>query len=59
MLSCIGKINKLCAYWIDYESDNTWGSTRPDGHTPAPWLFKAHHKILELYGDRHHDLILK
>ena len=53
------KLNKVVgAYWIDYESDNTWGSTRPDGHTPAPWLFKAHHKNTRLVWDRHHDIIL-
>ena len=43
---------------VDYESDNTWGSTRPDGHTPAPWLFKAHHKNTRIVWDRHHDIIL-
>ena len=53
------KLNKVVgAYWIDYESDNTWGSTRPDGHTPAPWLFKAHHKNTRIVWDRHHDVIL-
>ena len=53
------KLNKVVgAYWIDYESDNTWGSTRPDGHTPAPWLFKAHHKNTRIVWDRHHDIIL-
>jgi glycosyltransferase involved in cell wall biosynthesis len=51
----LGKI--VGAYWIDYESDNSWGSTRPDGKNPASWLLKAHHKNTRIVFDRHKDII--
>ncbi len=44
------------AYWIDYQSDNSWGGTRVSGQV-APWLFKAHHKNTKLFYDRHKDII--
>ena len=53
------KLNKVVgAYWIDYESDRSWGSTRPDGWNPAPWLFKAHHKNTRIVWERHQDIIM-
>ena len=52
----LGKV--VGAYWIDYESDLTWGSTRPNGRDAAPWLLKAHHKNTRIVWERHQDLIL-
>lgn len=52
----LGKV--VGAYWIDYESDNTWGSTRPDGRNPASWLLKAHHKNTRIVFERHQDILL-
>lgn len=51
----LGKV--VGAYWIDYESDNSWGSTRPDGRNPAPWLLRAHHKNTRIVFNRHKDII--
>jgi glycosyltransferase involved in cell wall biosynthesis len=45
-------------YWLDIISEHAWGGTRPDGHTPAPWLFKAHHKNTKIVWKRHKELIL-
>lgn len=53
----LGKV--VGAYWIDYECDNAWGGTRPDGKNPASWLLKAHHKNTRIVFDRHKDLILR
>ena len=50
----LGKV--VGAYWIDYQSDNSWGGTRVSGQ-PAPWLLKAHHKNTKLFYERHKDLI--
>tara|TARA_B100000287_G_scaffold149165_1_gene140877 strand:+ start:188 stop:1000 length:813 start_codon:yes stop_codon:yes gene_type:complete len=44
------------AYWIEYQSDSSWGGTRVSGQV-APWLFKAHHKNTKLFYERHKDLI--
>lgn len=52
----LGKV--VGGYWIDYDSDLTWGSTRPNGTDPAPWLLKAHHKNTRIVWERHQDLIL-
>lgn len=52
----LGKV--VGAYWIDYESDLTWGSTRPNGRDAAPWLLKAHHKNTRIVWERHQNLIL-
>ena len=46
------------SYWIDYDCDNSWGGTRPDGKNPASWLLKAHHKNTRIVFDRHIDIIL-
>jgi hypothetical protein len=51
----LGKI--VGSYWIDYISDISWGGTRPDGNSPAPWLLKAHHKNTRIVYDRHKDII--
>lgn len=52
------KLNKIVgAYWIDYESDLSWGGTRPDGVTPAKWLLKAHHKNTRILYNDHLDII--
>lgn len=50
----LGKV--VGAYWIDYESEDSWGGTRVSG-SPAPWLLKAHHKNTKIFYDRHKDLI--
>lgn len=50
----LGKV--VGAYWIDYESQDSWGGTRATGG-PAPWLLRAHHKNTKLFYDRHKDLI--
>lgn len=50
----LGKV--VGAYWIDYESHDSWGGTRVTG-SPAPWLFKAHHKNTKIFYERHKDLI--
>ena len=44
-------------YWLDIVSEHSWGGTRPNGHTPAPWLFNAHHKNTKIVWQRHADLI--
>jgi len=50
----LGKV--VGAYWIDYESEDSWGGTRVSG-SPASWLLKAHHKNTKIFYDRHRDLI--
>jgi glycosyltransferase involved in cell wall biosynthesis len=52
----LGKV--VGSYWIDYDCDNAWGGTRPDGKNPAPWLLKAHHKNTRIVFDRHKNIIL-
>ena len=44
-------------YWIDYESQDSWGGTRASG-TTSPWLLKANHKNTKIVWSRHRDLIL-
>jgi glycosyltransferase involved in cell wall biosynthesis len=53
----LGKV--VGAYWIDYDCDQSWGGTRPDGKNPASWLLKAHHKNTRIVFDRHNDIILQ
>ena len=50
----LGKI--VGSYWIDYESQDSWGGTRVSG-SPAPWLLKSHHKNTKIFYERHKDLI--
>lgn len=50
----LGKV--VGAYWIDYESEDSWGGTRVTG-SPASWLLKAHHKNTKIFYERHKDLI--
>ena len=50
----LGKI--VGSYWIDYESQDSWGGTRVGG-SPAPWLLKSHHKNTKIFYERHKDLI--
>ena len=51
------ELNKVVgAYWIDYQSDSSWGGTRVSGQ-PASWLLKAHHKNTKLFYERYKDLI--
>ena len=51
------ELNKVCGcYWIDFDSQDSWGGTRVSGQ-PAPWLFKAHHKNSKIFYGRHRDLI--
>jgi len=51
------KLNKVCGcYWIDFQSEDSWGGTRVSGE-PAPWLLKANHKNMKIFYDRHKDLI--
>jgi glycosyltransferase involved in cell wall biosynthesis len=51
----LGKV--VGAYWIDYESEDSWGGTRVETGSPASWLLKAHHKNTKIFYDRHKDLI--
>jgi hypothetical protein len=45
-------------YWIDYESDYSWGGTRASGDV-AKWLYKANHKNMRILYNRYFDLMLK
>jgi len=52
------QFNKVAGcYATGFISDNSWGSTRPDGHNPAQWLLKAHHKNTRLLYERHEQII--
>lgn len=51
----LGKV--VGAYWIDYESEDSWGGTRAETGQPASWLLKAHHKNTKIFYERHKDLI--
>lgn len=51
----LGKV--VGAYWIDYQSEDSWGGTRVETGGPAPWLLKAHHKNTKIFYERHKDLI--
>jgi glycosyltransferase involved in cell wall biosynthesis len=44
-------------YWTDFISDLKWGGTRPDGHNPASWLLKAHHKNTRHLFEDHEDIL--
>ena len=45
-------------YWIDYQSDYSWGGTRATGGV-ANWLYKANHKNMRMLYNEHFDLILR
>lgn len=51
----LGKV--VGVYWIDYESEDSWGGTRVETGSPASWLLKAHHKNMKIFYERHKDLI--
>jgi glycosyltransferase involved in cell wall biosynthesis len=52
------KLNKVCGcYWIDFESDPSWGGTRKETGQPAPWLFKAQHKNSKIFFERNADVL--
>lgn len=44
-------------YWVDFESQDSWGGTRVSGST-ASWLLKANHKNMKIVWSRHRDVIL-
>ena len=53
-----GQLGMLAGcYWIDFESEDSWGGTRVGG-SPAPWLLKANHKNVKIVWERHKELIV-
>ena len=51
------ELGKVCGcYWIKMQSETEWGGTRVNG-SPAPWLFKAHHKNSKLFYSRNKDVL--
>jgi len=51
------QMKKVCGcYWIEMQSENDWGGTRING-SPAPWLFKAHHKNTKIFYGRNKDVL--
>ena len=51
------ELKKVCGcYWIKMQSENDWGGTRING-SPAPWLFKAHHKNTKIFYGRNKDVL--
>ena len=50
----LGKV--VGCYWIDYQSEDSWGGTRVDGG-PSSWLLKANHKNTKIFYERHQELI--
>jgi len=52
------KLGKVCGcYWIDFESDPSWGGTRKETGEPAPWLYKAQHKNSKIFYERNADVL--
>ena len=52
------KLGKVCGcYWIDFESDPSWGGTRKETGQPAPWLYKAQHKNSKIFYERNADVL--
>lgn len=47
------QFGSVCGYYfIDFISDESWGSTRQNGDAPQ-WLYKADHKNKKLFYNRH------
>jgi len=52
------KLGKVCGcYWIDFESEPSWGGTRKENGEPAPWLYKAQHKNSKIFYERNADVL--
>ena len=52
------ELGKVCGcYWIDFESDPSWGGTRKETGQPAPWLYKAQHKNSKIFYERNADVL--
>lgn len=50
----LGKVTGV--FWIDYISDQNWGSTRENG-SPRQILLDSNHKNQKIIYKRHHDLL--
>lgn len=51
------ELGKVCGcYWIDYQSENEWGSTRING-SPAPWYLKSQHKNVKIFHERYKEIL--
>lgn len=48
---------KAGCYWIDFQSEDSWGTSRISGG-PAKWHLKSNHKNTKIVWNRHRDLIL-
>ena len=52
------KLGKVCGcYWIDFDSEPSWGGTRKETGEPAPWLYKAQHKNSKIFYERNADVL--
>ena len=52
------KLGKVCGcYWIDFDSQPSWGGTRKENGEPAPWLYKAQHKNSKIFYERNADVL--
>jgi glycosyltransferase involved in cell wall biosynthesis len=47
----LGKI--VGCYWIDFICNPAWGGTRGEDLQPKPWLFRANHRSVRIFLDRH------
>lgn len=57
--SAYKNLGKLCGlYWINFESQDSWGGTRING-APAKWLLKANHANMKTLWRDHKDVIDK
>ena len=54
------ELGKVCGcYWIDFDSEPSWGGTRKETGQPAPWLYKAQHKNSKIFHARYFDVLDK